>query len=101
MAMMYVKNVLRMVYAQIVNRRIKMKRCEKHTNTKCPMPCPVCLIEERKHLQADNERMRIVLSELEDDFIFRGEFWDKPETETLKEWLQKVRQALKASERKG
>lgn len=63
-AMMYVKNVLRMVYVQIVNRRIKMERCEKHTNTKCPTPCPVCLIEEREQLQADNERMENALERI-------------------------------------
>lgn len=31
-----------------------MERCAKHKNTKCPMPCPVCLIEERDFVQADN-----------------------------------------------
>ena len=49
-----------------------MERCAKHKNTSCPMPCPVCLIEERELVQADNKRLKEALEGIwpfvEEDF---------------------------------
>ena len=45
-----------------------------------------------------HERLKTALETLKNDFIYRGEFWDKPEADTLKEWFQIVEQALKEAE---
>ncbi len=54
-----------------------------------------CTFRKKEELKLENDRLKEVLLNLKNDFIIRGEFWDKEECESLKKWHDDIDQALK------
>ena len=48
-----------------------------------------------EYLKIENERLRMGLICLENEFIAHGAIWNEPETDTLKEWFQIIKHAMK------
>ena len=61
--------------------------CEKHKKTKCPMPCPICLIEERDQLRAETKPLKEFARKMIEDVC-----WDllEPDGGDMQEVAEKL-----------